>query len=144
MRPADVLLAGEAEGEVLVLDAPLSFWGGVHESTGEVTDTHHPQHGASVAGRVMLLPGGRGSSSSSSVLAEVIRGGVGPAAILLGERDPIIALGAMVAEALYGRCVPVLVLDGYDYERVRTWRRVRIARTADGVVLHEGARVPAP
>jgi predicted aconitase with swiveling domain len=91
----------------------------------------------------MLLPGGRGSSSSSSVLAEVIRGGVGPAAILLGERDPIIALGAMVAEALYGRCVPVLVLDGDDYERVRTWRRARVARTADGVVLHEGAAAPS-
>ena len=60
------------------------------------------------------------------------------------ERDPIIALGAMVAEALYGRCVPVLVLDGDDYERVRTWRRARIARTADGVVLHEGAGAPAP
>jgi hypothetical protein len=46
----------------------------------------------------------------------------------------------MVAEALYGRCVPVLVLDGDDYERVRTWRRTR---TADGVVLHEGAGAPA-
>jgi len=49
----------------------------------------------------------------------------------------------MVAEALYGRCVPVLVLDGDDYERVRTWRRARVARTADGVVLHEGAAAPS-
>ncbi|MBK8057473.1 MAG: DUF126 domain-containing protein [Gemmatimonadetes bacterium] len=106
-----------------ILSGPLSFWGGVHEATGDITDTHHPQHGASVSGRVLLLPGGRGSSSSSSVLAEVIRGGVGPAAILLGERDPIIALGAMVAEALYGRCVPVLVLRGDDYARARSWRR---------------------
>lgn len=135
MTPAEVLVAGEAQGELLVLDAPLSFWGGVHESSGEIIDTHHPQHGQSVAGRIMLMPGGRGSSSSSSVLAEVIRADVGPAAIVLGERDPIIALGAMVAEALYGRCVPVLVLGADDYARARTWKRARIARDAHGAML---------
>lgn len=135
MIPTEFLVTGDAEGELLVLDAPLSFWGGVHESSGEIIDTHHPQHGQSVTGRIMLMPGGRGSSSSSSVLAEVIRAGVGPAAIVLGERDPIIALGAMVAEALYGRCVPVLVLGADDYVRARTWTHARIARGAEGATL---------
>lgn len=135
MTPAEVLVTGDAEGEVLVLDAPLSFWGGVHESTGEIIDTHHPQHGHSVAGRVLLMPGGRGSSSSSSVLAEVIRGGVGPAAIVLGERDPIIALGAMVAEALYGRRVPVLVLRSDDYARACAWQGARIGSHALGATI---------
>lgn len=135
MTPAEVLVAGDAHGELLVLDAPLSFWGGVHESSGEIIDTHHPQHGQSVAGRVLLMPGGRGSSSSSSVLAEVIRAGVGPAAIVLGERDPIIALGAMVAAALYGRCVPVLVLGADDYARAHTWTHARIVRDAQGATL---------
>jgi uncharacterized protein len=138
VTPAEVLVAGDAHGELLVLDAPLSFWGGVHESSGEIIDTHHPQHRQSVAGRVMLMPGGRGSSSSSSVLAEVIRAGVGPAAIVLGERDPIIALGAMVAEALYGRCVPVLVLGSDDYARARTWTHARIVRGAHGATLGSG------
>jgi predicted aconitase with swiveling domain len=78
---SDVLVAGNAEGEVLALDEPLSFWGGVHEATGVITDVHHPQHGLGVAGRVLVMPAGRGSSSSSSVLAELIRAGVGPAAI---------------------------------------------------------------
>lgn len=135
MIPAEVLVTGDAEGELLVLDAPLSFWGGVHESSGEIIDTHHPQHGRSVTGCVMLMPGGRGSSSSSSVLAEVIRAGVGPAAIVLGERDPIIALGAMVAEALYGRCVPVLVLGANDYARARSWTHARIAPGTPGTAL---------
>ena len=74
------------------------------------------------------MPGGRGSSSSSSVLAELIRRGAGPAAIVLGERDPIIALGAMVAEALYGRTVPVLVADAEAYARVARAERTRITR----------------
>ena len=112
-----VMVAGEANGDVLVLTQPLSFWGGVDETTGAIIDVHHPQHGANVAGRVLVMPSGRGSSSSSSVLAELIRAGVGPAAILLGERDPIIALGALVAEELYGKTVPVVVLTA---DRVRT------------------------
>jgi len=119
-------VAGEGEGEVLALTEPLSFWGGVDEETGVISDTHHPQHGASVAGRLLVMPGGRGSSSSSSVLAELIRAGVGPAAIVLGERDPIIALGAMVAEALYGRTVPVVVLDPADYARAATLAHARL------------------
>ena len=123
-------MAGEAEGEVLALTEPLSFWGGVHEATGLVSDTHHPQHGASVAGKILVMPAGRGSSSSSSVLAELIRAGVAPAAVVLGERDPIIALGAMVAEALYGRTVPVVVANREAYARVAGWHRAGVE--ADG------------
>lgn len=135
---SEVLVAGDAEGEVLALTEPLSFWGGVHEETGVVSDTHHPQHGASVAGKILVMPGGRGSSSSSSVLAELIRAGVGPAAIVLGERDPIIALGAMVAEALYGRTVPILVADTEAYSRVAGWRRAGV--DVEGRMRELGAR----
>jgi predicted aconitase with swiveling domain len=81
------------------------------------------------------MPSGRGSSSSSSVLAEVIRGGVAPAAILLREADPIIALGAMVGEALYQRTVPVVVLDGEEYARVSGWSRAYVSVADSGVQL---------
>lgn len=135
---SEILVAGDAEGEVLVLDEPLSFWGGVHEATGVITDVHHPQHGAPVAGRILVMPGGRGSSSSSSVLAEVIRAGVGPAAIVLGTRDPIIALGAMVAEALYGTTVPVVVLSPTEYAEVTSWPSARLAARGARAVLSAG------
>ncbi|MCC6772966.1 MAG: DUF126 domain-containing protein [Gemmatimonadaceae bacterium] len=140
MIAIQVLVAGAAEGEVLVLDEPLSFWGGVHESSGVIIDTHHPQHGTALAGKVVVMPAGRGSSSSSSVLAEVIRGGVAPAAILLGETDPIMALGAMVGEALYARTVPVVVLDRDQYARVGGWQYARLAVGDDGMQLTEGPR----
>lgn len=104
------LTGGTATGEALVLDEPLSFWGGVDPETGTIVDARHPQHGASVTGRILMMPSGRGSSSSSSVLAESIRAGTGPAAIVLGEPDPILALGAIVARELYGTIVPVVVI----------------------------------
>ena len=60
-----VLVPGVASGEVLVLDEPLSFWGGLDPDSGRLIDTHHPQVGASLAGRVLVMASGRGSSSSS-------------------------------------------------------------------------------
>jgi predicted aconitase with swiveling domain len=104
------LLAGEAAGPALVLEAPLSLWGGMNPHTGRLSDHHHPQLGASITGQVLVMPSGRGSSSSSSVLAEAIRLGTAPLAILLADPDEILVLGALVAEYLYGRTCPILVL----------------------------------
>jgi len=104
------LAAGSAMGRALVLSEPLSLWGGLDPATGELIDVHHPQRGAVLTDRVLILPAGRGSSSSSSVLAEAARAGTAPAAIVLGEADLILAVGAAVADELYGRRIPVLLL----------------------------------
>ncbi|MCD6021358.1 MAG: uncharacterized protein K0R20_1068 [Actinomycetia bacterium] len=109
------LVEGEARGRALVLEEPLSFWGGLDPTTGEIVEVSHPQRGEVVTGRVLVLPSGRGSSSSATVLAESIRLGTAPAAIGLSEPDEIIAMGALVAAELYGIVVPVIVFvqDGY-------------------------------
>ena len=110
MTEGRTLVAGTAEGPALVLDEPLSLWGGLDPETGEIVDVRHPQRGANVTGRVLVMPSGRGSSSSSSVLAEAIRAGTAPAAIVLGEADPILPLGAIVARELYRTVVPIVVV----------------------------------
>jgi predicted aconitase with swiveling domain len=114
------LVPGMARGEALVLREPLSFWGGMDPQTGRLVDPHHPQLGADLGGRVLLMPSGRGSSSSSSVLAEAVRLGTAPAAVVLLAPDPIVALGAVVAAELYGRDVPVLVLEPTAYGSIRS------------------------
>ena len=121
-----VLADGTAAGLALALDEPLSFWGGVDPASGEIVDARHPQRGRSVAGRVLLMTAARGSSSSSSVLAEAVRAGHGPAAILLGEADLILSVGAAVAEELYGRRVPILQLDPSDLVAIPDGARVSI------------------
>lgn len=102
-----------------VLDEGLSLWGGMEPATGEVIDAHHPQRGANLSGRVVVMPNGRGSSSSASVLAEAVRAGTAPAAILLREPDLILAIGSAVAEELYGVRVPVVVLDAESYDAIQ-------------------------
>ena len=103
----------------IVLDEPLSLWGGMDPATGELIDPHHPRRGAQLAGRVVVMRSGRGSSSSASVLAEAVRAGTAPAAILLGEPDLILSIGAAVAEELYGVRIPVLVLSRNRLEAIR-------------------------
>jgi predicted aconitase with swiveling domain len=105
-----VLAGGVADGPALRLDEPLSLWGGVDPGSGEIIDARHPQRGTSVSSRVLVMASVRGSSSSSSVLAEMVRAGCAPAAILLGEADLILAVGAAVAEELYGISVPIVQL----------------------------------
>ena len=111
-----VLVGGAGAGSVLRLDEPLSFWGGVDPVTGRIIDRRHPRCGESVAGRVLVIPYGRGSSSSSSVLLEGVRLGTAPAAVVLRELDGILALGAAVARELYEQSPPVVLLEAADWE----------------------------
>ena len=122
-----VLVAGEAAGPALVLEAPLSLWGGMDPRSGRLSDHHHPQLGATVTGRVLVMPSGRGSSSSSSVLAEAIRLGTAPLAILLAEPDEILVLGALVAEYLYGRTCPIVVLPRSARGTITTGDQVAVS-----------------
>jgi uncharacterized protein len=101
----------EVRGLALVLDEGLSLWGGMDPASGEVIDAHHPQRGASLTGKIVVMPSGRGSSSSASVLAEAVRAGNAPAAFVLEEPDLILSIGAAVAEELYEVVVPVVVVD---------------------------------
>jgi uncharacterized protein len=103
------LVEGVATGEVLVLEKPLSFWGGYDPRTGLVTDVSHPQHGQPLAGKILVMRHGRGSSSSSAVLAEALRVGTGPAGIVLEEPDQIVVTGVLVARLLYGVECPVVL-----------------------------------
>ena len=134
------LADGAGRAPALVLDDPLSYWGGVDPATGTVIDAHHPQVGAVLAGRVVVMPGGRGSSSSSSVVAESIRARTAPCATLLLGADGIIALGALVAAELYGRRHPVVVLERDAYAAIATGDVVDVS-AHDG---HATVRVETP
>jgi len=121
------LVLGSASGTAAVLTEPLSLWGGLDPDTGTIIDAHHPQRGSVIAGNVLVMPFGRGSSSSTSTLLEAVRLGTHPIAIVLAEVDDILVLGAIVAKALYGIIVPVVVLPRSAYDLIRTGDEVEVA-----------------
>ena len=52
------------------------------------------------------------------MLAEAIREGTAPAALILQESDEIIVLGAIVADEIYGVVMPILIVDDATYAEV--------------------------
>jgi predicted aconitase with swiveling domain len=120
------LVRGQAAGTVLVSDEPLSFWGGYDHQTGEITDRRHPLSGTIAAGRILAVPFTRGSSTTTAVLLEAVRGGTAPAAILTTGRDSFLALASIVAKEMYARSIPVLALAPRDFASLTTGGRLRI------------------
>lgn len=126
----EILVAGSGgSGQALVMTAPISFWGGIDPKSGRVADVRHPQHGETIAGKVLFLPGTIGSSSASAVLLELVHAGCAPAAIVIHEPDAILLLGLIVAREM-GWQTPVAVR--LDKEGFETFRDHEVTVTAEG------------
>lgn len=121
-----IIVAQDVQAEVLACDEGLSFWGGVNADTGHIQDAHHPQHGASLAGKIVLMPTSRGSCSGSGVLLELALNGHAPAALVFHEAEDILTLGAFIAARMYDRPVAVLRLSKPSYDRLAALPRARI------------------
>jgi len=92
------ICSGAAQGEALVSQAAISFFGGVDAESGVVTERGHPLEGQSVAGKVLVFPTGKGSTVGSYTLYRLKHAGLSPAAIVNAECEPIVAVGCIIAE----------------------------------------------
>jgi predicted aconitase with swiveling domain len=127
MIAARVLNPGTAKGPVLLVEEPLSFWGAFDPLTGLIVDTHHPQQGACLARKIVMMTETRGSGSASGSIAEAIRRGTAPLALILMKPDVNLAIGSFIAAALYGKSCPVLSVDASDYRRLAAVTHLGIA-----------------
>jgi len=131
--PAQRVIAGRAEGLALVSAEAISFWGDVDPATGRVVNPRHPLHGERLGGRVLVLPRGRGSCTTSNILLELIRTDQAPAAIVSRAVEPVLAVGPLVGEALYGRSIPMVTVAADVYDRFRTGDWLIVDATAGEV-----------
>ncbi|MFD0859096.1 cis-3-hydroxy-L-proline dehydratase [Roseovarius aquimarinus] len=122
-----IIAEAKARGPILASAEGLSFWGGVDAATGCVIDAHHPLHGCSLAGKILLLPTSRGSCTGSAVLLELALGGNAPAALVFREEEDILTLGALIAGRMFGKPLGVLRLGAEDWERLAREGRAEIA-----------------
>jgi hypothetical protein len=130
------IVAGSAQGEALVSDEPLSFWGGYDYQTGEIIDRRHPLSGQAAVGRVLAVPFSRGSSTTTAVLLEAVRAGTAPAAILTTGRDHFFALASIVADEMYAQPIPVVALSPVDFAALRSGQWVEVQEDGRVVVRH--------
>src|SRR6266404_4323729 len=123
------VVEGEAEGEALVTNEALSFWGGYDFHSGVIIDKHHPLAGVRAAGRILAVPFSKGSSTTTAVLLEAVRAGTAPAAIITTGVDSFFALASIVADVMYAKSFPVIALEPADFAVLRTGMHVTIDRS---------------
>jgi predicted aconitase with swiveling domain len=88
---------GCASGPALSTREPISFLGNVDPGTGMVVDPGHELRGRIIAGKVLIFPGGRGSTVGSYVLYQLKKRGVAPIAMMNLRSEPIVAVGAIIS-----------------------------------------------
>lgn len=113
-----VIRAGSAEGLALVSAEPLSFYGGVDLDRGVVVEVGHPLEGQALAGCVLVMPRGKGSTVGSWAMLRLARRGLGPAAVLCACTETIVAVGAILAE--------IPCVDGLNLSAFKTGDRLRV------------------
>jgi predicted aconitase with swiveling domain len=114
-----VVRAGRAAGQALVSDRPIGFLGGVDPETGVVIEPGHPLRGQSVAQRVLVFPGGKGSTVGSYTILRLARNSCAPAAMLCARSEAIVAVGAILAD--------IPMVDSLDITAISSGDRVRVS-----------------
>jgi predicted aconitase/predicted aconitase with swiveling domain len=131
--------AGNAEGPILATSEALSFWGGVDPATGSIIDVHHPLHGSTLTGRILMMPSSRGSCTGSGVLLDLALTGRGPAALIFSGDEDVLTLGALIAAEMFGCNLPVLRVTEETFAALSTASSAHI--TAN-VIEAEGLSIP--
>mgnify|MGYP001090196072 CR=1 FL=1 len=107
-----VIVEGRCEGEALVSMKPISFLGGVNPENGEIVEKNHDLHGECIRDKVLCFPHGHGSTVGSYVLYSLAKKKMAPKAIINQKADPVVAVGAIIAE--------VPMMDQVDITRIKT------------------------
>ncbi len=81
---------------MLKLEKPISWLDGVDTLTGVIKQKDHPQRGASVARKTIVVPGSVGSTVGAYTFFKLVRNGVAPEKIILTRPDSI-TIGAILA-----------------------------------------------
>ncbi|MGD8257808.1 MAG: DUF126 domain-containing protein [Desulfobacterales bacterium] len=129
------VVPGIGKGKVLKTSQSISFWGGVDPATGLVNDPRHELFNQSVAGRVLVFPFGKGSSTGSLIMLELVRINRAPAAIVNVRTEPILATGPIVCKHFYGKEIPIICLDEKSFQKLQTGQNVTVNATENVIFM---------
>ena len=89
--------SGSARGPALVTKDAISFLGNVDARTGMVVDPAHELFDQCIAGKVLIFPGGKGSTVGSYVIYQLKKRDLAPVAMINIRSEPIVAVGAIIS-----------------------------------------------
>lgn len=91
------IVEGHCKAEALVSSKPISFLGGVDPTDGKIVEKDHDLYGKLVKNKILCFPHGHGSTVGSYVLYSLAKKGTAPKAILNQTADPVVVVGAIIA-----------------------------------------------
>jgi predicted aconitase with swiveling domain len=95
---AHIVSRGMAQGEALVTSQPISFLGSVDVKKGIIVEKGHELEGKSISGKVLVFPGGKGSTVGSYAIYQLKKNGAAPVAMINVKAEPIVAVGAIISD----------------------------------------------
>ena len=132
---ATCIWPGTANGELLATRQPISFWGCVDPETGDIADKRHDLFGKSVSGKILVFPFGKGSSTGSLMILELLRLNCAPAAIVNIRTEPLLATGPVVGKHFYGKSFPIVNVAGSDFDLLQTGIDAEIVSLKKGAIV---------
>jgi len=96
--PCHKISPGTAEGEALLSSEPVLFYK-TDSKTGVVTEAGHCLEGKSVKGKIVIFPGGKGSSVvQADGLYKLERDGNAPKGFIVKQLDTVLVSSAIIME----------------------------------------------
>jgi predicted aconitase with swiveling domain len=126
------VLPGISSGKILSTRQPISFWGCVDPATGKISDKRHELFGESISGKVLVFPFGKGSSTGSLMILELLRLELAPAAIINIRTEPLLATGPVVGKHFYGKTFPILNVNEEGLDHLKTGLYAQIESKKSG------------
>jgi predicted aconitase with swiveling domain len=130
------VIPGIVEGEALVCPRSITGWGGIDPATGIITEYGSPHRGISIKGRILVIPGSRGSNGWSCYFGAARAAGAAPAGWLITRIDSSAGVACAVMK------IPAIVdfAPGEDpCTCIATGDRVRMnGETGEVEIIREG------
>ena len=124
--------SGIVEGEAIVSQMPISFTGGMDPDTGMIREPGHDLEGRSVAGKILVFPTGKGSTTGSWQFYAAFKRGNAPKGIINVKAEGVVAVSAIITDTPM-----VHELETDPLELIKTGDFVRI-NADEGFVEIEG------
>ncbi len=93
---AKPVTTGVAEGQAIVSRMPIFFTGGMDPSAGIIREPGHDLEGQSVAGRILVFPSGKGSTTGSWQFYAAYKRGSAPKGIINVKAEGVVAVSAII------------------------------------------------
>jgi predicted aconitase with swiveling domain len=119
------IVEGRCRAEALVSSKPISFLGGVDPADGKIIEKNHELCGECIKDKVLCFPYGHGSTVGSYVMYSLAKKHLSPKAIINQTADPVIVVGAIIAD--------IPMIDKIDIRQIKTGDTVEV-NAYDGFV----------